>query len=160
MRRRLLFISLVAALPSLMSAAEDTCPWVNSATASGALGHSVTASVTHPDKSKDDAVCEFTSRTAVPSVLRIEVTTMANALVDFPAWLARCGSNGTPVRGIGNQAVACGNEKGRNTSEEIISRIRDRALLVRVTVRNASAPRPPLREQASTIAEIVAGNLF
>lgn len=160
MRRSLLFISLVAGLPSLMRAAEDSCPWLNSATASGVLGNSVTASVTHPDKSKDDAVCEFTSRTAEPSVLRIEVKTMANSTADFPAWLAQCGSNSTPVRGIGNQAVSCGREKGPDTSEEIISRIRDRALLVRLTVRNASAPRSALREKASAVAEIVAGNLF
>ncbi len=143
-----------------MSAAEDTCPWLNSATAAGVLGHSVTASVTHPDKDKDDAVCEFTSDAAVPSVLRIEVKTMANPLADFPTWLAQCGSNGTPVRGIGNQAVACAFGKGPNTSEQLISRVRQRALLVRVTVPKASAPRPPLREQASTVAEMVAGNLF
>jgi len=160
MMRRLLFISLAAALSSLLSPAEESCPWLTSATAAGILGHSVTVSVTHPGKNKDGAVCEFTSGAAVPSALRIEVETMANPAGDFASWLARCGANGVPVRGIGNQAVACPVEKGANISEQIISRVRERALLVRVTTKKTANPRPPLREQADTAAELTAGNLF
>lgn len=160
MMRRLFLVSLTVALSSQLSLAQESCPWLNSATAAGVLGHSVTVSVTHPGKSKEDAVCEFTTEAAVPSVLRIEVETMAHPAADFASWLAQCGAHGTQVRGIGNQAVACPLDKGSSISEQIVSRARDRALLVRVTTKKAVNPRPPLREQASTAAELAAGNLF
>lgn len=160
MMQRLFFLFLAAALSSLTSLAEESCPWFNSATAAGVLAHSVNVTVIHPGKDKNDAVCEFTTEAAVPSVLRIEVETMETPAVDFPSWLAQCRSNGTPVRGIGNQAVVCPIEKGANISEQIISRVRERALLVRVTAKKTATPRPPLRQQASTVAELVAGSLF
>jgi hypothetical protein len=160
MRRRLLLLSLLAASATVASAAEQSCPWLNSATAAGILGGPVTITMLHPRKDKDATLCEFAS--ASRSILRIEVETMANPAVDFAPWLAQCKSHGQPVRGIGNEAIVCTLNKHCITSEEILSRVRNHAFLVRVTAQKTRSPTLPssLREQAQTAAELVAGNLF
>ena len=53
-------------------AAPPTCPWLNAATAGGALEGPVHAAVTN---NGEDATCEF-ARQSSPEKLRIEVVTM------------------------------------------------------------------------------------
>ncbi len=129
----------------LMGAA--SCPWFNAATVQGILKEPVTATFTQE-------VCEFAGRHAT---LRIQVTTMTDVPRQFAAYLAGCGKAPEHLRGIGNDAVACG---AGATSAEVISRVRERALLVKVTSTEKSADRKQLAEQARTAAEQVAGNLF
>ncbi|MDQ2713270.1 MAG: hypothetical protein M3Y24_13750 [Acidobacteriota bacterium] len=133
---------------------------MNSATAGGVLGGSVTTHVTHSGKDKGDGACEFIRAGSVTYTLRIEVTTMAHVPSDFKSWLAQCGRNSTPVRGIGNEAIACDLTKDSQVSAQILSRVRERAFLVRVTANKSSAPLVPLREQAHSAADQVSGNLF
>lgn len=156
----LLLLSLAAVFSCSACFAEESCPWLGSATAAGILGDSVTVSVTHPGKDKNNVVCEFRTAAVPSSVLKIEVQTMANPAVNFASWLAKCKSERQPVRGIGNEAVACPVDKGSNIAEQIISRVRDRALLVRITAKKTAGPPPPLREQVNTAAQLAAGNLF
>ncbi len=158
---RLLLLTFAAlAISSSVARAEQICPWLNPATAGGVLGGSVTTSVTHAGNNKEDGACEFTRQGPVTYTLRIEVTRMAHLPADFTSWLAQCGAKGTPVRGIGNQAIACDLTQAAQLSVQIVSRVRDRAFLVRVTAHKSSAPLQPLREEASNVAELVAGNLF
>jgi len=144
---RLLLLAFAALT---VARAEQICPWLNSATAGGVLGGSVTTTVTH------SSVCEFTRGGPVTYTLRIEVTNTA----DFKSWLTQCGLKATPVRGIGNQAVACDLAQDSQVSAQILSRVRDRAFLVRVTANKTSVPLQPLRDQAHSVADQVSGNLF
>lgn len=144
---RLLFVTFAALT---LVRAEQICPWLNSATASGVLGGSVTTTVTQ------STTCEFVRKGAVTYTLRIEVTNTA----DFKSWLTQCGPKATAVRGIGKQAVACDLTNDSQVSAQILSRVRDRAFLVRVTANKPSAPLQPLRDQAHSVADQVSGNLF
>ena len=141
--------------------AQEPCPWLNSATSGGALGGSVTVTVTHPSSNKNDATCEFVHESEPAQSLLIEVTTMTNVGQQFPTYLARCNPNPTPVRAIGNTAVACGlTNETLKVSEQIVSRVRERALVVRLSTNDKSASHDALREKARSLAEQVAGNLF
>jgi hypothetical protein len=143
-------------------AANGTCPWLNAATASGVLEGPVTATVTDSDRNKDDATCEFVRREGSVVVgLRIEVETMKDPTRDFASFTAQCGSDAAPIRAIGNEATVCSRHgKKGQLSEQVVSRVRDRAFVVRVSS-NASGPAPStLRAAAQRVAEQVAGFLF
>ena len=115
---------------------------MNTATVSGLVGSSLTLHLS-------ENVCEFSNATAS---VRIEVITMADHKKQFGSYLAQCGSHAIVLRGIGNEAVAC--EKA--SFELLVSRVRERAFLVRVT----SSERARWLEQARDVAEQVAGSLF
>ena len=123
--------------------AETSCPYLNAATASGVLGGPAAAQVS------GDA-CLFTHGS---SELRIEVQT-----IKLP-YKPGCGLNPAPVKAIGNEAYACsGDAKDGTAAEQVVGRVRDRALLVKLASR--SIPRAALREKARSVAEQVAGALF
>lgn len=123
--------------------ADEACPWLNAATAGGVLGGEVKSQVR-------DGNCVFTHE---GSQLRIEVQA-----VTLPHKLT-CGPNPTPLKGIGNEAIACGlDEKNGGITEQIAARVRDRAFFVRLTSNNIA--RAALRDKARLAAEQVAGILF
>jgi hypothetical protein len=147
-----------------VSEAKENCPWLNEATAAGAVEGPVTSTVTHPNNDKNDATCEFIHREGPAGTgLRIEVETISEAHDRYVAYAARCVSNSVPLRAIGNEAVACSvddrNKKGW-VSEQVVGRVRDRAFTVRISSNAASPDRSALREAARKIAEQVAGYLF
>ena len=115
--------------------AENVCPWLNAATAAGVLGGPVTALVS-------PAVCEFVRP---QSTLHIEVRKKPAAVE------AKCESKGTPLKGIGNEALEC-STVGR---EMVIGRVRDQRFVVWI-----QSSDPAVRESARKVAEQVAGNLF
>jgi hypothetical protein len=161
----LLLGALIAVCMPSVSEAKDSCPWLNEATASGALEGPVTATVTHPkkDKGTDDATCEFVHQNGSATVvLRVEVETLSEAPATFAAYAARCGSNSAPLRAIGNEAVTCGFEDKRKNwvSEQVVGRVRNQAFTVRMSSSAKSADRTALREEARKMAEQVAGFLF
>lgn len=147
-----LFLLVFVALT--LGRAEQVCPWLNSATAAGVLGGTVTSTVAQ------SRICEFIRKGPVTYTLRIEVVTMAHLPSDFTSWLAQCGPKFTPVRGIGNQAVACDIAEDPEVSAQILSRVRERAFLVRVSAKKASTQLQTLCEQARSVADQVSGNLF
>jgi hypothetical protein len=115
--------------------AENSCPWLNSATAAGVLGGPVTASVS-------PAVCEFVHD---QTTLHIEVRVKPASIA------AKCESPATPLRAIGNEAVAC-SVSGR---EMVIGRVRDQRFVVWI-----QSTDPAVRTRARSVAEQVAGSLF
>jgi hypothetical protein len=145
-----------------ISRAKETCPWLNEATAAGFLDASVTSVVTHSEKNKDDANCEFTHGDGSQViVLRIEVETMSEPTSAFASYKARCGSDAAPLHAIGNEAIVCSlNENKKEISEQVVGRVRDRAFIVKITSNEKSDDRDGLRKTASRIAEQVAGILF
>jgi hypothetical protein len=163
---RFLILPLLCFLPLCAPAAshaKETCPWLNEATASGFLDASVTSVVTHSEKNKDDANCEFTHRDGTRSiVLLIEVETMSEPFMAFASYKARCGSDAEPIRAIGNEAILCSlnGKKKEILGQVVVGRVRDRAFMVKITSNEKSDDRDELRKKARQIAEQVAGILF
>jgi hypothetical protein len=154
------FILLVLFLPAHAETTE-VCPWMNAATAGGFLEGAVTSDVTRP-ANKFDATCEFVRHDGKILVrLRIEVATMKDTAAEYPSYISKCGARATPLRAIGNEALVCSfKEKKKRVAEQVVSRVRERAFIVRVSS-NARPPQPTvLRETAREVSEQVAGALF
>jgi hypothetical protein len=148
---------LLLGLPACAGQAQETCPWLNAATAGGVLGGPVAAVTVKRDPPGGDASCEFTRRDGSALFeLRIEVETMGSPAKDFQPYIARCHSAGAPLKAIGNEALACRDEGG----EQVVGRVRNRAFVVRVTTNGRSSQPSELREKARKVAEQVAGILF
>ncbi len=139
--------------------AEATCPFINTATASGILGGKVQVSVVPGPANSGDAVCEFAREGGTASVLRIQVKTMAHWRAEFPPFLAQCGPDPMALRGIGNEAEGCAGTQDGKPYYQIFSRVRERSILVRVTAADPKAG-TLLREQARKVGEAVAGFIF
>ena len=122
----------------------ESCPWLNAATAAGVLGGPVNATFSR-------ANCDFIRQDGpVVHSLRIEVGNVA-----------QCSGNATPLRAIGNEAVACSYDgKNGQLAEQVVGRVRERAFLVRMSTNDRSVRSSVLREKARNIAEQVAGILF
>jgi hypothetical protein len=156
----ILFLVLLATRAT--HAAAQPCPWLNAATAAGVLEGAVTVSVTYFDQDNTDAACEFTHKANhAVRTLRIEVDTMKELTHDFPKYLAKCGPGAKPLKAIGNEAVVC-SVPGKNgqATEQIVSRVRERAFIVDVLSNGSTAERDANRDKAQKIAEQVAGFLF
>jgi len=153
---------LLLSLCGPLARANENCPWLNAATAAGVLQGSVTATVRHTNQTNDDTICEFLRREGhLVSGLRIEVETMKDLGRDFASYAAQCKADATPIRAIGNEALGCSLVgKKKQVSEQIVSRVRDRAFIVRVSSNAHSRAQSVLREEALKIAEQVAGILF
>ena len=138
--------------------ADESCPWLNAATAGGVLEGAVKVAVA---RNQDDATCDFVRREGVREYsLRIEVATMRSDPNEFGSYAARCGSAATALKAIGNLALACtADGKDGQHGEQVVGRVRDRAFVVRVGT-NDDSMRAALREKARKVAEQVAGTLF
>jgi len=147
---RLVF--LICCCPAVF-AADAACPWMNDASASGYLETAVHLAVVNQG---DGGTCAFSGKRGAASLdLKIEVTALAEAKTP------ECGPDSTPLRGIGNEAAACGYDvKSGKVSEQVVGRVRKQAFLVRLTSSDGSARRAELRETVRKAAEQVAGNLF
>jgi hypothetical protein len=162
LRIKLLLLVAVVGLPGI-GAAEVSCPWLNAATAGGALGGSVTSVTVIPAKTGDDASCDFVRRQgSLVMELHIETETLRSPATDFASYsaLARCGSDAVVLKAIGNEALACSSSGDDEVGEQVVSRVRERGFLVRIKTNDRSAKRSELREKARKIAEAVAGFLF
>jgi hypothetical protein len=162
MRRLRPILLAVALLWPAISEAAEMCPWLNAATAGGVLGGGVTMTVTRRDSNKDDATCDFVRKQgAVMHELRIEVQTMGEAVKEFAAFKAQCGSDATSLKAIGNEAVACSlDDKNGHRSAQVVSRVRDRAFVICVITTDSAMTLASISEKARSVAEQVAGNLF
>src|SRR5579872_117866 len=156
-----MFLWLAAAwLPGMVFAGES-CPWLNAATAGGALGGAVSSVTVKPAKTGDDASCEFMRKQGSLVVeLRIETETLRSPVTGFVTYAARCGAGPVVLKGIGNEALACSSGGNEEPIESVVSRVRERAFLVRIQNNDRSVARAELREKARKVAELVAGFLF
>jgi hypothetical protein len=78
------------------------------------------------------------------------------------AYEARCGSGGTPLRAIGNEAVMCATDK-KGQGEQVFGRVRDNVFTITVSTTAGNDPamsRQDLIQKAGLIAEQISGNLF
>lgn len=122
---------------------------MNAATAAGILGGAVDATVA------SSAGCEFVRKKSPSDTLRIQVGTNKLDKTEI------CGSSATPLKGIGNEAVACAEtEKSGGRIEWIVGRVRDQNFAIRIGTADPSTTQASLLEKAKAAAEQVAGNLF
>lgn len=144
-------LQLILSFAICLPAACESCPWLNTATAAGVLGGPVNARISRANKGPDDANCDFIRREgSLEYGLRIEVGSVG-----------KCRGNATPLRAIGNEAVACSYEgKNGQLAEQVIGRVRDRAFLIRTSTNDRSVRSSVLRDKARKVAEQVAGTLF
>jgi hypothetical protein len=155
----ILFLAL--SFTPAMCAASENCPWLNAATAAGVLKGSVTFTVTHPRENQADATCEFVHQEGdTVSKLQIQVDTMKNPSREFLSFSAKCGQNATPLRAIGNEALVCSLRGKNQFSEQVVSRVRERALIVKMSSNLPPTAESDLGERTQKIAEQVAGFLF
>jgi len=141
---------------------QEPCPWLNAATASGALGGEATVSVTRMGD-KGDADCLFVRHVESSIVsMRIDVETMDSSSLSLARYTNQCSSDLTPIKAIGNEAFACSlpADKENRVAEQVTGRVRKRAFFVRVSSSVPTADREDLRLKATKIAEEVAGFLF
>jgi hypothetical protein len=120
------------------------------------------ARVLRSSQNKEDANCEFVRSSSGVSEalsLTIQVVTMSNARSEYPSFLAKCNGVSTPVRAIGNEAVVCTlHDKNGKGAQQVVSRVRNRAFLVRIESSDKSTA--SFRETTERTAEQVAGILF
>jgi hypothetical protein len=159
--RILQLVLLFAAFFSLLCAGQESCPWLNAATAGGVLGGAVSAAITHSGKNRADITCDFVRKESVEGELRIEVETMSEPKTQFASLAAQCGPTRTPLKAIGNEAAVCTlDAKNGRRSEQVIGRVRDQAFIICITTNDRAATQSSVREKARSVAEQVAGTLF
>jgi hypothetical protein len=145
------------------SHAEGHCAWLNDATASGVLNGPATLAL--ESGADDQSVCAFTyQKTPLEyAALRILVQPMSDPGKAVSAHKSLCTSDPTPLKSIGNEAIACAADVGYSRGEQVIGRVRDRLFIVTVSSTAARDPmmmRAMLQDKAKLIAEQVAGALF
>jgi hypothetical protein len=177
-------------VPALCHGGEESCLWMNAATAGGVLGGMVIATVSHPNTDvsnvhtanarsgagptsaaasaatylkvgTDDSDCSFILQPGpVAAELRIKVRTMSDPKKEFASYTSQCRAKQTPLKALGNEAFAC-------TLDGNAPRITD-LLVGRVRDRvfimrlstNEPATESTVGERLRRAADIVAGNLF
>lgn len=174
----------------LLCRAQESCLFMNAATAGGILGGEVTTMVSHPNTPPPDmqaanlkssagptsadpsvasyagnsvanADCAFDRQPPTAGALHIKVRTISEPEKAFASYTAHCGARGVPLKAIGNEAMTCDlNKKSGQLSEQVVGRVRDQVFVIDLRTNDPSITQVVLREKAHTVAEIVAGNLF
>jgi hypothetical protein len=157
-----LLLICILGLPGAMHAANN-CAWLNEATASGLLGGDAAGEVTAV--AGQPTVCEFTQTAGgVKRTLRISVEIAADPHTRLVALEQQCGANSTPLKAIGNEAVACAlSDRKVPVGEQVLGRVRDQVFTITIASTLKNDPvlyGDALQSKIYTAAEQVAGNLF
>lgn len=161
-RRWLQYAVFLGLLLPLAGRAENNCPWLNEATAAGALSGPVTLTV--QSTADEGTICLFQGmQTAANSSLQIEIHPVKDVAQAFPVYKARCSSQTTVLRAIGNEAIQCGAGTKSVQAEQVIGRVREKVFLVTISStleHHSTMKKEALQEKTRNIAEQVAGALF
>ena len=128
---------LVCALP--LFAADQSCRWLDAATAAGFLGGPVTSRTTA-------TACQFVQGR---SKLIIEVRTFDSAHKQFTSQRARCRPNAEQLPATGNEAFVCPKK------HEVVGRVRTAIFKVQLV-----KPTDAWQSNLKLLAQQVAGALF
>lgn len=156
--------SVLLALFAVSARAENNCPWLNEATASGLLGGDAMGTFTAAANGQP-AMCSFVQKTADGMrELTISVLTDADAQMKLGVMMHSCGAADHPLQAIGNEAGVCAvDTKHRQMSERIVGRVRDQIFTISFITTLKNDPvlnRDWLMSKSYSAAEAVAGNLF
>jgi len=144
--------------------AENSCPWLTEATASGLIGVESVGSFI-PATGERPAVCTFTQKDhARARSLTIAVEIANDSHARMTALAQACGSNAGVLNAIGNEAVYCAADPHRGElGERAVGRVRDKVFTIVIDTKAKDEPvlsRDMLKSRIYTAAEQVAGNLF
>jgi hypothetical protein len=138
------------------------CPWLNVATASGALGGPATLQARISQSGMGECLFRETDEDTWRT-LKIEVHLSKDAKQEIAAFRARCASPATEVRGVGNEAVSCSANAKTAPMELVTGFVRDQVFTILLTTSTKSDPffsSGQLRQYAENIAGQVSGSLF
>ncbi len=145
--------------------AQNTCPWLNAATASGVLGGQAVEEVSKSGENIETCLFQLQNASSRDS-LRISVITAGNAqdaIRELEHYKSHCTSSAVPLKAIGNEAVLCADDKGKFRGEQAIGRVRNSVFTVAIgtdTVRTPAATNHMLAGKAEKVAEQVADAIF
>jgi hypothetical protein len=133
-------------------------------TASGLLESDAVGAFT-PAAGAQPAMCAFISGApGARRILRISVEVTPEAHARVAAAAQTCGREGTPLKAIGNETVACPvDDPEGGIGERAVGRVRDQVFTIDIQSGVKNDPvlrRDALKSKISTAAEQVAGNLF
>jgi hypothetical protein len=155
-------VAFALLLSPALCKAEARCPWLNVATASGALNGPSVMTVQQGAGNGTTCIFQYRNKSAIYS-LRISVSDLKEASKGAAPYEDQCASSKEPLRAIGNEAVMCAADEGHLHGEQVIGRVRDRIfiLVVSTSARNdPSMSGDVLKEKLENLAEQVAGSLF
>jgi hypothetical protein len=150
-------------LISVTGSAQSICPWLNAATASGALGGMATTEVNNTGGSI--GVCLFRLQSGIRNdALRIsviETTTPESSVKEMTSHKINCTSSETALKAVGNEAVLCASNTENSRGVQVVGRVRNRIFTIAIsTGKDSEATQDPLAEKVEEIAKQVAGALF
>lgn len=153
-----LFIAPVSGL-----AQQTVCPWVNKATVVDApdIPDAATAADTVMVSDGGNNCSFHFQNNGVSYDLQVTIKMLPEGDTNIVASESKCIGEKTPLRGIGNEAVACAINTHATRGEQVAGRVRDKLFIVYITsvAKESPSVRDLLRERATLIAEQVAGNL-
>ena len=149
---------------SVLCRAANNCPWMNEATASGLLENDAVGTFTAAAAGQP-AVCVFISDAqGARRSLRISMQVVPDAHARVMAAAQACGRGQAPLKGIGNEAVACAtDERKGKMGERAVGRVRDQLFAIDIESDVKNDPvltRDALQGKIYVAAEQVAGNLY
>lgn len=156
----LLLLAPVGLLSNGAAHAQARCPWLNVATASGALQGPALLEVKRLSESETSCVFRYQKENTA-YVLQISVKSQQDPSKGLAQSGSECSAPGTPLRAIGNEAILCADDRRHTLGEEVVGRVRDSVFRVSITSRNdPDMTREVLEQKTRNIAEQVAGSLF
>src|ERR1700742_1462038 len=138
---RFAFLTLATFSPAICHA-DNLCPWINKATAFGALGtNEDSSSATVSELSS--SVCGFSYHVGnIIRELRITVEQAKDPEQAFNTYKAQCAKKGNLLRAIGNEAVMCPADK-EGLGEQVFGRVRDKVFTITFSTSAKNDPTMP-----------------
>lgn len=142
----------------LFAAASVGCPVMNTATAGGALGGEVQATVARAEKNPS-YTCQF-KRAEYELTIEVSTLSAADQFARFANGACQGGREVAPLKAIGNESIACSLGKGGQIVEKAVGRVRNQTFVIRFSATNNAADTKSIRSKTIELAEQVAGYLF
>jgi hypothetical protein len=142
----------------LFAAGSVSCPVMNTATAGGALGGEVQATMTRTEKNAS-YTCQFT-RPEYELTIEVGTLTAPDQFARFADGACQGGREVAPLKAIGNEAIACSLGKGSQIVEKAVARVRNQKFVIRFSTTDNGADSKVIRAKTTALAEQVAGYLF
>ena len=142
--------------------AQTACPWINKATVAGLFE----AKDAPPSRATvvESTPCVFTYHSEnAERTLRVIVAAEKDSPTEMTPFEAVCKSPETALQAIGNEASLCDFDRPGEIGEQVMGRVRDQHFLISLstnTIKGSAAQRAQLRDAATMVAELVAGNMF
>jgi hypothetical protein len=159
MKRKVGILIAGILLSAVLGNAEETCPWINTATVIDAPDSSVNEVQSTVANGGDSCLFHYRKADRLYS-MQVKIRTAAGNDHGIAADEAQCRSGKTALAGIGNEAVLC--STGAH-GERVVGRVRDKIFIIDVDVRvehGSTEMTKSLGDIATLMAEQVAGSLF